>query len=159
MVAGGDDGKKTVSNTVDVFTANSTAGGKGTTFKLGAALKEPRVACLGERFVVVAGGIDGSQCSSKAYLLDTQALPAADAALPILPASLTGKVTPQLPPNVSPDIPEKVRVILIMMSRDDRRTQRSCVCVQGQVAVASDGSSTAVFFDGVAADVAAVAAA
>jgi len=114
VVAGGTDGKHALAS-VDVFNASSSTGGKpSATYNLGDALTLPRVACLGDRYAVISGGIAGSTCNSKVYVLDTTSMPTNGAALPTTSSPLSSK---------------------------------------GQVAVASDGSGTAMFFDGATGDV------
>ena len=88
--AGGDDGK-TASATLDVFNSSAAAGGGGATFSMDAPLRDPRVACLGERYVLVACGVGVAACNTKVYVLDTQAMPAAHATLPVLPTPLAAK--------------------------------------------------------------------
>jgi len=114
IVAAGDDGKQN-SNSVDVFLANSTTGGKPiATYTLGSALRAPRIACLAQRYALISGGEAGSQCNNKVYVLDTQDSSSSSGALHTLATSLP---------------------------------------VFGQVAVATDGASSAVFFDGSAGSV------
>ncbi len=97
-------GKK-LSNLVDVWMANTTGpvsatrGGGGATgspgvkpqqvYKLSEAVRLPKVVCLAERYVVIAGGHPAKGCFSSAmHLLDLDAPPPAGAPLPLLPFSL-----------------------------------------------------------------------
>ncbi len=98
--------KKTeLSDLVDVWMANTTGpvsatrGGGGATgspgvkpqqvYKLSEAVRLPKVVCLAERYVVIAGGHPAKGCFSSAmHLLDLDAPPAAGATLPLLPFAL-----------------------------------------------------------------------
>eukprot|EP00440_Ansanella_granifera_P064991 gb/GFBE01070470.1/.p1 GENE.gb/GFBE01070470.1/~~gb/GFBE01070470.1/.p1 ORF type:complete len:377 (+),score=95.39 gb/GFBE01070470.1/:1-1131(+) len=88
IVAGGTDGKA-ASNTVDIFQTNSSTGGSRVTVKLGAALKLPRVACLGGRVALISGGDAGKGgCNTKVFLLDTATELTEGASLPVFDGAL-----------------------------------------------------------------------
>ena len=58
-------------------------------YKLSEAVRLPKVVCLAERYVLIAGGHPAKGCfSSAVHLLDLDAPPAAGAALPLLPFQL-----------------------------------------------------------------------
>lgn len=94
--------KSALYNIVDVWMANTTgpvldgARAKGSpgvkpqqVYKLSEAVRLPKVVCLAERYVLIAGGHPAKGCfSSAVHLLDLDAPPAAGAALPLLPFQL-----------------------------------------------------------------------
>lgn len=95
--------KAQVYNLVDVWLANTSGpilgGGshaKGSpgihpqqVYKLSAAVTLPKVVCLADRYVLIAGGHPASGCfDSAVHLLDLDAPPASGSALPLLPYTL-----------------------------------------------------------------------
>ena len=53
-------------------------------YKIGKALRLPRIGCIAGRFAVISGGFDGKACAKEVYLLDTASPPAAGTSLPVL---------------------------------------------------------------------------
>lgn len=95
---------------IDIFNATSATGGKPIAVQqLDQGLVSPVVACLGDRYAVITGGLTGSSCNNRAWVLDTQT-GAFNASTLLLPTA-------------------------------------------GAIAVASDGTGTAMFFDGTTGDV------
>lgn len=94
-----------LSDLVDVWMANATGpvsatrtrgGATGSpgvkpqqVYKLSEAVRLPKVVCLAERYVVIAGGHPAKGCFSSAmHLLDLDAPPASGSSLPLLPFTL-----------------------------------------------------------------------
>ena len=74
------------------FNASDPATTKSTSYTLagGAGIRSPRVACVGGRYALIAGGFtSAAACSPRVHLLDTINPPPAGSALPVI-ATLGG---------------------------------------------------------------------
>eukprot|EP00036_Acanthoecidae_sp_10tr_P005848 CAMPEP_0182952366 /NCGR_PEP_ID=MMETSP0105_2-20130417/61736_1 /TAXON_ID=81532 ORGANISM="Acanthoeca-like sp., Strain 10tr" /NCGR_SAMPLE_ID=MMETSP0105_2 /ASSEMBLY_ACC=CAM_ASM_000205 /LENGTH=288 /DNA_ID=CAMNT_0025092687 /DNA_START=44 /DNA_END=910 /DNA_ORIENTATION=- len=84
VFAGGDDGGHVVYNTVQVWhTALNATNLNPSTYKMGAALRMPRVGCVANRYAVISGGlIDGKANNRAVFVLDTAFPPPPGSTLP-----------------------------------------------------------------------------
>ena len=57
---------------------------KPTVWTIGAGLSKPRAGCLAGRYVIITGGSGSKGCNTAVWMLDTKALPAPGAALPLI---------------------------------------------------------------------------